>query len=44
MDYVAEYVNMIYATLTGLVPLIVPVIATYLVFRILAKFIIGKND
>lgn len=43
MDYVAEFVNMIYATLTGLVPLIVPVIVIYLIFRIIAKFIVGEN-
>lgn len=43
MDYVAEYVNMIYATLTGLVPLIVPILVIYLLFRIIAKFIVGEN-
>lgn len=43
MDYASVYIDLLYALMTGLVPLIVPVIAIYLIFRIIAKFIIGDK-
>ena len=43
MVYVDFITSAFWATMEGLVPLIVPIIAIILIFRIIGSFIVGKD-
>lgn len=43
MDFIAEFIEMIYAYLTGLVSLVIPLLAIYLIMRIVSQYIIGDK-